>query len=144
MLKRCFLIGVAVLICTSLGFAHWKAPVNLGDTINSSSDEVRAVFFLDDSTLYFSSNRPGGEGKMDIWSSVKDSNGWQAPQNMGPPINTDSDDWLPCFSSDGDTMYFISDRPPSQDNDIWKTWKKGGDWQPPVLLGSPVNSDASE
>jgi hypothetical protein len=51
---------------------HWTEPVNLGDKINSESDEYRPVLsthlenFTND-MLIFSSNRAGGKGGFDLY-----------------------------------------------------------------------------
>jgi hypothetical protein len=45
----------------------WSMPVNLGPTINSSSDDGAPSISDDGSTLFFASNRPGGVGRDDIW-----------------------------------------------------------------------------
>lgn len=45
----------------------WAAPVNLGPMVNSSDLEVSPNISADGSTLYFSSNRPGGSGNRDLW-----------------------------------------------------------------------------
>jgi Tol biopolymer transport system component len=57
----------------------WGIPVNLGPTINTSASERSATILPDGSTLYFTSNRPGGVGGEDIWQApilpVVDFNG---------------------------------------------------------------------
>jgi hypothetical protein len=45
----------------------WSMPVNLGPTINSSSDDGAPSISDDGSTLFFASSRPGGVGRDDIW-----------------------------------------------------------------------------
>jgi hypothetical protein len=45
----------------------WEAPVNLGPLVNSWSREVSPDISADGSTLYFSSDRPGGFGSWDLW-----------------------------------------------------------------------------
>jgi hypothetical protein len=57
----------------------WGTPVNLGPTVNSSATEAGPTISPDESTLYFSSDRPGGAGNLDIWQAsiipVVDLNG---------------------------------------------------------------------
>ena len=48
---------------------EWQTPVNLGPLINTSAAEDEPVISGDGTTLYFSSNRPGGSGRMDIWQA---------------------------------------------------------------------------
>lgn len=48
----------------------WGAPINLGQTVNTSSYEHGANISADGSTLHFFSNRPGGQGDYDLWQST--------------------------------------------------------------------------
>ena len=141
MLKRFCCAVLGVLICVGLSFAQWQTPENVGDVVNSDMDEVRACISPDGKTLYFSSNR---DGRMDVWMATKVVDEWQNLTKLPSPINTDDDDWLAHISSDGDSMFFISDRSPSLDYDVYKSWKNGGNWQQPLLLPPPVNSDFTE
>lgn len=49
----------------------WSAPVNLGDGLNSSANDLRASLSWDGKTLYFGSNRVGGEGSQDIYFTTR-------------------------------------------------------------------------
>src|SRR6266581_8680839 len=57
-----------VLGIQAMSFANseWSEPVNLGPVVNSSSNEQNATLARDGLSLYFSSNRPGGSGPLDI------------------------------------------------------------------------------
>jgi len=72
--------------------APWGAPVNLGTTVNSSSDDANPALSSDGHWLFFVSPRPGGFGASDIYESfradVHDDLGWQAPTNLGAGVNT--------------------------------------------------------
>jgi len=70
---------------------------------------------------------------------------WSEPKTIGKKIDLpDYDEMTPYLASDGETLYFSSNRPGGLgDNDIWmtkrldKTWQK---WSEPVNLGSPINT----
>ena len=63
----------------------------------------------DGKTLYFVSNRPGGEGGNDIWKvAVKGNNMYGEPQNLGDKINTPGNDNFPYITSEN-KLYFSSD-----------------------------------
>jgi hypothetical protein len=61
-------------------------------------------------TMWFSSNMPGGFGKMDLYFSVFRNNVWSIPQNAGPMINSEYNEVFP-FVSDNSLLYYASDRP---------------------------------
>ena len=50
----------------------WTDPVNLGPTVNTAANETRATLSWDALSLYFGSNRAGGEGSTDIYVSTRD------------------------------------------------------------------------
>ncbi len=71
----------------------WSRPVNLGGMINTSKAEMAPFIHQDGRTLFFSSKGHTGMGGFDLFVSRMDENGiWTAPQNLGYPINTDSDE----------------------------------------------------
>ena len=47
----------------------WESPVNVGPRVNTSSREDWSMISPDGSTLYFSSNRSGGFGGLDLWQA---------------------------------------------------------------------------
>ena len=49
----------------------WSAPLNLGPNVNSAANETRPSLSWDGLTLYFGSNRPGGEGSSDIYVTTR-------------------------------------------------------------------------
>lgn len=85
----------------------WRAPVNLGEVINTPGDESSPFLHPDGKTLYFASNGHGGLGGVDLWVSRMDENGrWSVPQNLGYPINTHQDEFALYVNAHGDTAYF--------------------------------------
>ena len=69
----------------------WSDPVNLGDAVNSSSNELYA--FLDaENNLFFSSDINKGYGGYDIYVCKFKSNTWEKPINLSTPVNTRFDD----------------------------------------------------
>lgn len=60
----------------------------------------------DGDTLFFSSDRPGGYGKLDLYYSVRQDSVWSEPINLGPTINTSENEAFPtCFNG---VFYFSS------------------------------------
>ena len=71
----------------------WGAPVSLGSTVNSAVNDIAPALSRDGHWLFFASNRATGvSGESDIWVSwrenVHDDFGWQAPEQLGPGVNT--------------------------------------------------------
>jgi len=121
----------------------WTDPVPLNKNINTPLFwETSACMSADGKKLFFSSNRPGGKGELDIWVSDLDANGqWGKPVNLGGNVNTHGNEDSPFIHADGGTLYFSSDGHPSMgSNDIYYSEFKDGKWQKPVNLGYPINS----
>jgi outer membrane protein OmpA-like peptidoglycan-associated protein len=98
------------------------------------------VFSADGRTLYFASNRPGGEGGTDLYSSRIDRGGrFSKPSNLGPEINTAGDEMFP-FVSDNAHLYFASSGQPGFGGlDIHVAKRSAGKINI-ENLGMPVNS----
>ncbi|HEX6892160.1 MAG TPA: OmpA family protein, partial [Chryseolinea sp.] len=121
----------------------WTKPVALNKNINTPMSWETSAFLTDDGKqLYFSSNREGGIGNLDIYVSEMDATGdWGKANNLGPVINTTGREDSPALDPDGNTLYFSSDGHPSMGGtDIFKSELKDGKWQKPVNLGYPINS----
>jgi len=89
----------------------WGIPKNLGENINTKSNEKSPFLHIDNETLFFASNQFPAIGGYDIFYSRKDSMGnWQKPKNLGFPINTVSDELGLFVSTDGIKAYFASNQ----------------------------------
>jgi hypothetical protein len=130
----------------------WGAPENLGSLVNSARHESEPHISADSLELYFSSDRPGGEGGYDLYVTTRSTKDgvWEEPVNLGMVVNSLSSDMNPCISSDGLALFFASERsngPRGLDWDIWMTRRRTKDstWGEPVNLGPIVNdADAQE
>jgi flagellar motor protein MotB len=100
--------GCDLYYCVKTG-NNWSDPVNLGYPLNSRYWESTPFLAADGKHLFFSSNRPGGFGGMDIWFSVlKNDSSWSVPVNLGAPVNTPGDELAPFLLVDGRTLFFAS------------------------------------
>lgn len=144
---RCLLDG---------SFGPWSAPVNLGPVVNSASSDQHPAISKDGLSLYITSDRSdleGAQGKLDIWVSQRSSTNdpWGTPRNLGPAVNSGSDDRVPTFSRDGHWMFFGSTRPGGAGGiDLWASYRTDVHddfaWQAPVNLGavnSPYDDDGA-
>lgn len=97
------------------------APVNLGKEINTKNNEM-FPFWRENGDLYFSSNRIGGMGGMDIYKATKTGEGtWGHVENMKYPVNSASDDFSIVFDGNEERGMFTSNRPGGKgEDDIWR------------------------
>lgn len=81
--------------------------------LNTPSDEKCP--FVYGNTLFFVSDRPGGKGGYDIWTSLYADGTWSEPQNAGAAINSTGDEYRPIMTScqgfENNLLIFSSDRP---------------------------------
>jgi hypothetical protein len=132
-------------------FSTWSEPANLGSIINTTFNEQGPTLSNDELSLYFGSDRPGGIGGFDIWVSQRACRecAWETPQNLGPGVNTTSDETGPGLSIDGHLLFFRSTRPGGAGlGDIFLSNranpKDDFGWGVPVALGPDVNTAAAE
>jgi Tol biopolymer transport system component len=107
---------------------------NLGPPVNSAYVDGEETLHPDGQTLYFCSSRPGGPGGIDIWRSTVQDGTWSTPVCLSSPINSPADELQPAFTSDGQTIYFVSDREPSVGSAIYRSNLVGDSWTDPDLV----------
>ncbi|MBE6311573.1 MAG: flagellar motor protein MotB [Bacteroidales bacterium] len=129
----------------------WSTPVNPGEPLNTKFWETSPCFSASGDELYFSSNRPGGKGKKDIWvcKVQMNENGiltFSEPVNAGEPINTVEDEFSPFFHADNKTLYFSSTGHPGLGGyDIFMSRRTPDNkWSPVKNLGYPLNTHRDE
>ena len=130
---------------------NWSQPVNIGPPVSSASNDQGAFISKKGLSLYFVSTRPGGYGGQDMYVSHRATvdDPWGTPENLGPTINTSSNDASPTLSTDEHLLYFHSNRPGGlggTDLYVSRRHDKRDDlgWQPPDNLGSEINSLGNE
>ena len=88
----------------------WGIPYSIGSAINTAGMERSPFLHPDMKTLYFSSDREGTLGDLDVWVSrrLADTcwNCWSEPENLGDSINTAGRDCWYKISADGKTAYY--------------------------------------
>lgn len=117
----------------------WVRSKRLKKPITSKFNESHAAVSPDGKTLYFTSDRPGGRGGLDIYKSTQDSRGrWGDPVNLGPRVNTEFDEDTPFLTPDGRYLFFSSQGHNSMGGfDIFYVDFNGSG--EPINLGYPVN-----
>ncbi len=90
---------------------YWSTPVNLGDVINTSADEMSPFIHPDGRTLYLSSRGHAGMGGADLFVSRMNSDStWQKPENIGYPVNTKRDEINLIINAKGSEAFISAER----------------------------------
>ncbi|MEM1324388.1 MAG: OmpA family protein [Bacteroidota bacterium] len=98
----------------------------------------------DEEELYFSSDRPGGYGNYDLYVIRKIGGEWSSPINLGPQVNTPSDEAFP-FIHPNNTLYFSSNGHAGMGKaDLYYTTKNREIWRRPTNMGEPFNSSSDD
>jgi peptidoglycan-associated lipoprotein len=84
-------------------------PVNLGNTLNTSEDEISPYY--SDGTMYFSSKGHPNMGGHDIYYTTWNGSAWDVPTNMGFNYNSSYDDMFLRFNKAGTKGHLVSNRP---------------------------------
>ncbi len=131
------------LFFTRFRNGRWTDPRPLSINDSDSWDSTPALS-PDGTTLYFSSNRPGGYGGADIYSAQLDRRGrWVDVRNLGPVINTPGEEVFP-FVSAGGKLYFSSNGHPGFGNlDLYVATREYGNITV-KNLGEPMNSSSDD
>ncbi len=122
---------------------QWTPATKLGGNINSKFWESHASFSKDGKTIFFTSNRAGGHGGLDIYKTEIQSDGtWGKPVNLGPTINSQFNEETPFISDDMKTLFFSSQGHKTMGGfDIFSSEiGANGQWQEPENIGYPINS----
>lgn len=123
----------------------WGEPALLPDNINPKGYRTKQPFITRDGRfLLYSSDRPGGFGKYDIWMvALQDGKSFGEPVNLGHQVNTSGSEATPFYDAVTARLFLSSNgRVGMGGMDIYAV---AGDistnqWKEPVNLGAPVNS----
>ncbi len=126
---------------TSENHSH-LAPISF---TTDNSDYTDPMISDDGQTLWFSSDRTGGEGGFDIWLSKIDANGnFSEPQNAGKQINTPGNERWPFLKPNGN-LYFSSDFHPGFGGfDIFRAKTVNSEQWQITQLPPPINTNRDD
>lgn len=142
------------LVCLSASAAALPPWSDFGpatavlDTANSVAGGC-PIETRDERSLYMASDRPGGEGGLDIWVAHRndDDAAFGLAENLGPPVNSEYADFCPTPIG-GKYLFFVSTRPagPGEvvcgEGDMYLTrWNPAKGWETPVNLGCAETGD---
>ncbi len=120
----------------------WSEIQKLGENINTKYWESHAFISSDGQTLYFSSNREGGYGDLDIYKASRKADGsWGKPENLGKPVNTEWREDTPFLTEDENTLFFSSEGHYNMGGyDIFTSHRTKDGWSEPKNIGYPLNT----
>jgi len=99
---------------------------------------------MDGSKMFFASDMPGGYGGLDLYVCMKAGDNWGKPINLGPAVNTFSNDGFP-FVDVRDGLFFASDgRGGLGGYDIFYSPISNGGYFGSLNLGFPINSSGDD
>lgn len=125
----------------------WEQEQMLSFCADDSFDYGHPALSEDGKTLYFSSNRPDGEGGYDIWSVTYNqrAKSWGTPFNLGNTINTEYDEMFPAYNIHDNNLYFSSNGHTGMGGlDIYKCEGSGTEWTAPENMRAPINSGGDD
>ena len=128
---------------SSFNGTSWSPMKKLNENINTNYYETHACISADGRSLFFTSNRNGGFGDLDIYLSNREPGAdWGPAQNLGPAINTSFNENTPFITTDGTTLFFSSEGHNTLGGyDIFFSQKKeDNSWSKPINLGYPINT----
>lgn len=125
---------------------RWSKAVKMQGDVNLTeyNSTHPSVGYLPDgkTILYFSSDRPGGMGGMDIWYTILIKEGMPGNcTNLGSPVNTASNEITPFYANEEGCLYFSSDRTGGQGGfDVYSAEGMRNSWQLPHNMGKEINT----
>ncbi|MEO6304082.1 MAG: hypothetical protein ABIP51_13010, partial [Bacteroidia bacterium] len=127
----------------------WQPLERMPEPINQKGVNTSQPSFgeMDGKTvLFFASNRAGGEGNLDIWYSIKNTEGtFENPVNAGKKVNTVDDEITPWYVNEKNTLYFSSTYHKGLGGfDIFKSDFKNNEFSEPENAGYPINSSYND
>ncbi len=123
---------------------RWSRARRFPRNISSRYFEDHGFITPDGNTLFFSSNRPGGHGELDLYVSHRTGQRrWSEPENLGSTINSQYNENRPFFDTLTSTLWFSSERSGGLGGYSFFTSKlKDERWSAPELLPYPVSTTA--
>lgn len=130
---------------------EWQISKPLA-AINTPYNEGAQSISSDGKLLFFTAcNRNDGSGSCDIYFSRNKGGVWSLPQNVGEPVNSPAWESQPSISSNGESLFFVSNRKGGKGAmDIWKCnllgFSERGNpvWSNAVNMGDSINTPGNE
>ena len=144
-MRKSSLLILGILFLTVI--AHAQEPAIFGEGVISTRDYESSITFAPDGRVaYFVKSTPDLSFRVIVMSRFEKGK-WTTPEVAS--FSGEYNDTDPCFSPDGNRIFFASRRPvegttPKADNDLWVVEKTGNGWGAPRHLDAPVNTNSQE
>lgn len=109
--------------------------VNLGDSINGSSSNYKAVLSGDGKSIFFMNELPFYDA---VYYSILKNGRWTTPVNITPQIQSDGNQFVSSVSYDGKTLYLTYED--DFNSDIWISWLKDSVWSKSEPVKGAINT----
>ena len=134
------------ILATTIGKNGWAEDYPLSFNLENYNT-CHPTLSRDGKTMIFASDRPGGQGGMDLWASRLTNGEWSEPMNLGPRINSSGNEVFPYLDRD-EKLYFSSNGHHSgTDLNVFRASRTGvgpTDWDQVRTLPAPINSPADD
>ena len=122
---------------------EWAEPKLISDKINTSGHEATIGLSVDGQQLLIYSAQEDPQG--DIYYSKLNGKNWSKPIAF-EALNTKASETHACFSANGKTIYFTSNRKGGYGGyDIYKvTMLPNGEWSKSLNLGPKINTELDD
>ncbi|BDU78142.1 TolB family protein [Mesoterricola sediminis] len=114
----------------------WGPAEHLPVTVQGQPGGLVFPSLAPDGDLYFTSQR-GSLGRRDLFRARKTGEGFAAPENLGPPVNSAADEFDAALDPTGQCLVFT--RADATGCDLFLSRREGGGWGAPRKLGPEVN-----
>ncbi len=146
--------GLSVIMQTKLEDGGWTKPEVAPFSANPDYMNLEPFISPDGQKFYFLSTRPRDGGPMppedigqwvnqDIWVMDRTEDGWGEPYNLGPPVNSDDEEYFPSVTRDG-TIYFTRTPAGTRESYVYRARLADGQYGEPERLGPEINSTATQ
>ena len=125
--------------------SSWTQSVAVEGDLNTETYDAVLSIFPSGNGMYVYKNTVSSTGDIYFSEYRPSTKEWTAAQKMPRPINTSYFEGSISMTADGNTVYFVSERPEGEgQGDIYVSTKKGEHWSNPKNLGEVVNTDLDE
>jgi tetratricopeptide (TPR) repeat protein len=124
---------------------EWSQSIAVEGDLNTETYDAVLSLFPSGNGMYVYKNTVSSTGDIYFSEYRPGTKEWTAAQKMPRPINTSYFEGSISMTADGNTVYFVSERPEGEgQGDIYVSTKRGDNWSNPKNLGEVINTDLDE